>query len=616
MQTHRHNLSSTYNRSKDLNTQLRNIHVKLGTFNKKNNRSFVIKVKQQKEKINLIKNLFKRAKYKLYEKYNCLNEKYESIIVKHLLNNENTHLVSVFKDYMIFDYKEEFLRRYYSLYECSQRIPEFSIYYHNYLLFFCKPIISDLKLNDILLDYEEKKAEIYYKKNCVNGKEDLDFFETNNYSKIDFSNDTIFKNSIKESIDKAKLTSENNTNINIEKNTNNNSINNTIILTLETLRNELINNKKEQSEDNTLSEIINGFYSKRIKKVVNRRQYNNKYLMRESKKNSSKALLNKISREKIENYFKKGVFSNSNINNHFSKPKPKRLSSPIINNYKYKPKTKTISRNKNSILHKTNSLSKAKTTLTASKSLIKSPTITKSRNLRNGLSSLSKGNTNTNITNKTHTICKSTTTFNISHSKQNINLVKTQNVDKIIKKYHLSNSNNGNNSISKKSYYAEVSCCNYNKPVSKIQKFKKTVPKLNKNNSKNKINSELGNMGFSLLVDGNSTLKKGVHYTNSNININTSNYMNINYKNTLNLRDGSNSKLKNNENIILNSKNNLKKSSRNGNLNNNSNISRTNDKIISSYNNKSVKNFNTLLKSKKNSFLLQKSKSKGKDLKI
>ncbi len=613
MQTHRHNLSSTYNRSKDLNSQLRNIHVKLGSFNKKNNRSFVIKVKQQKEKINLIKNLYKRAKYKLYEKYNCLNEKYESIILKHLLNNENTHLVSVFKDYMILDYKEEFLRRYYSLYECSQRIPEFSIYYHNYLLFFCKPTISNLKLNDILLDYEEKKAEIYYKKNCVNGNEDLDFFETNNYSKIEFLNDTIFKNSIKESIDRAKLTSENNTNI--EKNTNNNSINNTIILTLETLRNELINNKKDQSEDNTLSEIINGFYSKRIKKVVNRRQYN-KYPMRnDSKKNSSKALLNKISREKIENYFKKGVLSNSNINNNLLKPKPKRLSSPIINNYKFKPKTKTISRNKNNTLHKTNSLSKAKTTLTASKSLIKSPTITKSRNLRNGLSSLSKGNTNTNITNKTHTICKSTTTFNISHSKQNINLVKTQNVDKIIKKYHLSNYNNINNSNSKKNYYAEVSCCNYNKPVSKIQKFKKTVPKLNKNNSKNKISSELGNMGLSLLVDGNLTLKKGVHYTNSNININTSNFMNNNYKNTLNLRDRFNNKIKNNENIIS-SKNNLKKTSRNGNLNNNSIISKTNDKIISSYNNKSVKNFNTLLKSKKNSFLLQKSKSKGKDLKI
>ena len=613
MQTHRHNLSSTYNRSKDLNSQLRNIHVKLGSFNKKNNRSFVIKVKQQKEKINLIKNLYKRAKYKLYEKYNCLNEKYESIILKHLLNNENTHLVSVFKDYMILDYKEEFLRRYYSLYECSQRIPEFSIYYHNYLLFFCKPTISNLKLNDILLDYEEKKAEIYYKKNCVNGNEDLDFFETNNYSKIEFLNDTIFKNSIKESIDRAKLTSENNTNI--EKNTNNNSINNTIILTLETLRNELINNKKDQSEDNTLSEIINGFYSKRIKKVVNRRQYN-KYPMRnDSKKNSSKALLNKISREKIENYFKKGVLSNSNINNNLLKPKPKRLSSPIINNYKFKPKTKTISRNKNNTLHKTNSLSKAKTTLTASKSLIKSPTITKSRNLRNGLSSLSKGNTNTNITNKTHTICKSTTTFNISHSKQNINLVKTQNVDKIIKKYHLSNYNNINNSNSKKNYYAEVSCCNYNKPVSKIQKFKKTVPKLNKNNSKNKISSELGNMGLSLLVDGNLTLKKGVHYTNSNININTSNFMNNNYKNTLNLRDRFNNKIKNNENIIS-SKNNLKKTSRNGNLNNNSIISKINDKIISSYNNKSVKNFNTLLKSKKNSFLLQKSKSKGKDLKI
>ena len=598
MLTHRHSLSSTYNRKQGFNNHLKNIHVNLKSFHKNSNRSYIEKGKKKKEKLNLIKLTFQRAHIRLYKKYNCLNEKYELIIVKHLLNNANTHLVSVFKDHMIMDYKEEFLRRYYNLYECTQRIPEFSIYYHNYLLFFCKPIISNLILNDILLDFEEKKAELYYKKNFVNGNEDIELLDNSNSKEFSY-NDTIFNKSIKESIDKAKLTSENNTNNII----NNDSIN-TIILTYDSLRNELIDNsRKEKSEDNTLSEIINQFYNKRIKKVVNKR--NNKFIKRnDSKKDSTKTLLNKISKEKLENYFKKGIFSNPNINT-IMKQKQKRLSSPTINNYKYKPKTKTISRNKNNTSHKTNSLSKAKTTLTASKSLIKSPTITKSRNLRNGLSSLSKINTNnTNISNKTNTIYKSTTTFNISHSKQNINLVKTQNVERIIQKYHFSN--NGNNRMSKKIYAAELSCSNYNKPVSKIQKFKKTVPKLNKKISKNNVNGELVNMGLSLLVDGNSTLKKGVHYTSSNINI--SNNVNNNYKNTMYIKDGLNNKIKNNEN--QNSKSNIKKNSRN--LNNNNSVSKTNEKIISSYNNKSVKNYNSLMKKKTSSLNLHKSKSKGK----
>jgi hypothetical protein len=598
MLTHRHSLSSTYNRKQGFNNHLKNIHVNLKSFHKNSNRSYIEKGKKKKEKLNLIKLTFQRAHIRLYKKYNCSNEKYELIIVKHLLNNANTHLVSVFKDHMIMDYKEEFLRRYYNLYECTQKIPEFSIYYHNYLLFFCKPIISNLILNDILLDFEEKKAELYYKKNFVNGNEDIELLDNSNSKEFSY-NDTIFNKSIKESIDKAKLTSENNTNNII----NNDSIN-TIILTYDSLRNELIDNsRKEKSEDNTLSEIINQFYNKRIKKVVNKR--NNKFIKRnDSKKDSSKTLLNKISKEKLENYFKKGIFSNPNINT-IMKQKQKRLSSPTINNYKYKPKTKTISRNKNNTSHKTNSLSKAKTTLTASKSLIKSPTITKSRNLRNGLSSLSKINTNnTNISNKTNTIYKSTTTFNISHSKQNINLVKTQNVERIIQKYHFSN--NGNNRMSKKIYAAELSCSNYNKPVSKIQKFKKTVPKLNKKISKNNVNGELVNMGLSLLVDGNSTLKKGVHYTISNINL--SNNINNNYKNTMYIKDGLNNKIKNNEN--QNSKSNIKKNSRN--LNNNNSVSKTNDKIISSYNNKSVKNYNSLMKKKTSSLNLHKSKSKGK----
>ena len=44
-----------------------------------------------------------------------LNYQYIGLVMHNLIFNKGSHLVSVFKDYMIVDYVEEFLKRFYKL---------------------------------------------------------------------------------------------------------------------------------------------------------------------------------------------------------------------------------------------------------------------------------------------------------------------------------------------------------------------------------------------------------------------------------------------------------------------------------------------------------------------
>ena len=101
-------------------------------------------------------------KYKI--KYNS-RKIYNDLIMYTLLFNKNTHLVSVFKDYMIFDYVDEFFKRFYTSKEASERLPQFSIFYKNYLTFFCQPCFSSFKYNNLIQRNREKKAELFYNKN-------------------------------------------------------------------------------------------------------------------------------------------------------------------------------------------------------------------------------------------------------------------------------------------------------------------------------------------------------------------------------------------------------------------------------------------------------------------
>lgn len=89
----------------------------------------------------------------------------EKLLTDSLLMNKNTHYVAIFKDYMIFDFKDEFLKRFYYNTESLVRLPKICVYYRHYLKFFCHPLIRSYKYNNIIQLNGDDKAELYYVNN-------------------------------------------------------------------------------------------------------------------------------------------------------------------------------------------------------------------------------------------------------------------------------------------------------------------------------------------------------------------------------------------------------------------------------------------------------------------
>ena len=127
-----------------------------------------------KMKINLNK-IQHRAKNKLslylinqnLRQYNSSPNEKNIMIINDLIHSKETHFTSVFKDYLIYDYMEEFLRGYFNVNDCKEVLPKFYEYYKNYLTFFCKGTFSSFYVNSMMQEYGEFQAEIYYNINYV-----------------------------------------------------------------------------------------------------------------------------------------------------------------------------------------------------------------------------------------------------------------------------------------------------------------------------------------------------------------------------------------------------------------------------------------------------------------
>ena len=161
-----------------------------------------------KKKAKTFKELKKIAMNQINKRYGVkakIKYKYIGLIMENLIFNKNTHLVSTFKDYMIWDYIEEFLKRYYKGVESDERVPKFASFYKNYLKFFCIPTFKDIFCNEMIHNYSEKKAELFYNENYRNKKE-------KNSLQEDYG---LLEESESDEDDSESRTS--NTNINIEK---------------------------------------------------------------------------------------------------------------------------------------------------------------------------------------------------------------------------------------------------------------------------------------------------------------------------------------------------------------------------------------------------------------
>ena len=310
----------------------------------------------------------------LYSKYGDIEEDFHLFHINQLIYNFPTKFNCYFKEIKYTNLLHDYLKRMYKSKESFDRIPKLSEYYKNYHLFFCRPTFRHYKLSKIICNFQDKKAEIFYKNNYKESKENASIEkEENNKKNSSFSfssfdnitnNKIIFDKQTKKILDKS------------ETELKNNNYYNTLIL--ETSRsNILLNNglvskrtDGENSFENCILALIDfQFKNKRYKKSLNKNKkikniiINNSNIIkyskiknnisqsqRESQKfynfkissNNSKFLtnnkVNKINSSKISN--------NNNNFNKIVKSKNKKKSLFTLSNNRYNTSTTTLLNNK------------------------------------------------------------------------------------------------------------------------------------------------------------------------------------------------------------------------------------------------------------------------------
>lgn len=91
------------------------------------------------------RNLELMMRESLSKRYSTNRDFYNVKIINDLIYNENTHMVSVFKDYLILDDINEFLKRFYTCDETSTRLPRLCEFFDKYSQVFPNYIILNEK---------------------------------------------------------------------------------------------------------------------------------------------------------------------------------------------------------------------------------------------------------------------------------------------------------------------------------------------------------------------------------------------------------------------------------------------------------------------------------------
>lgn len=117
----------------------------------------------------------------IFSKYGEIQEDFYIEISNQLIFNKLTHFNIYFKEYNTFYDDTENIRRLYTNQESRTKISKLNEYYKNYQFFFCKPFISDIIISNLLKNYQDTKAEIFYKKHYGDSSSNK---EENEQSKI------------------------------------------------------------------------------------------------------------------------------------------------------------------------------------------------------------------------------------------------------------------------------------------------------------------------------------------------------------------------------------------------------------------------------------------------
>ena len=268
----------------------------------------------------------------LYSKYGDIIEEYQTSLMNQIIYKNSTHLNIQYQEIKYNNIFLEFLRRFYKKKEVKERVPNLYEYYKNYHLFYLKPVLRNFYYVKLLHNYQDKKAEIFYKNNYSKSSNEKSNTDDNSVTSSLSSSDHYTDNRIIFGT-KTKLLLEGKTDNSlsievskIKKNEKNNSSNDLRIRTKlgeENTLNDLMKelktegNKYEQNNINKNIKDINisSKYKKKSDKKIKNNQKNSR------KKNNSPKIYSKSPTFQINHQIhiiKSGNSINNNTNNNLN----------------------------------------------------------------------------------------------------------------------------------------------------------------------------------------------------------------------------------------------------------------------------------------------------------
>ena len=481
-------------------------------------------------KLNILINFEKYCFHKLYNNHSITATWLNKIIISNIIYNNKLHIVSCFKEFLIYFDPGDFLSSFYKRKESRSKIKEYSEFYTvnsrifpNYILLpESKYIFNNIKKKQKLLDQLEENQNRYYNENSQNLI--MNYSDMNNYNRSLQLNrtqsshfSTIFTPSIVNSILNERETSnkndENNSNISninfIIDNINKNQKNKRNLLMYKTPKNKNIISNVSDNVKNSISSIdlflndkknnLNNSFKKNKGKNNNINNYNSNK-DNEKEKNKNKTCKDKIPCFDFSNEgFKKNIKNSRQLN------VPKKFKN---NNIHKKTQSNENIRNDLGVFQDNETINNKISMLLKTNCDVKS--------IKNNI--YSENNTNSNKNKKNNNLQRY-----IQHISKKSKMTKKNNVT--INKTSMKNTKMSlkKNTTSKNTTYtnktqSQPSISYRHKKVTTITK---SMPKLPTNFHKNKINqnskNNLQNQLFNFPT-GHQSLK--------NTNINHNNYYN------------------------------------------------------------------------------------------
>ena len=516
-----------------------------------------------------------RARYKLIKRYNKPLSYHDVKIINDILYNEKTHYVEQFKEYLIYEDYNEFLKRFYKSFDINIKLPKILNFYEKYSKIYANyTVIPESKYMYKNIKRKQKMID-QMQNNQINNSE----LEEDEESNEDISN-TVFSSRVINSIYGKTITTLNKSDNdgNTEQ-----SINDFLgkINLIENKINNCLKNNYINKENKAQKEL---HPNKKLKKefLINKNKTNFKYIKNVDKKNNETEIKKKIidiqfthskkvlpsqnelkKNNNINNNSKININNNANNKNNFS-------NLIFINSYASKTKNNVnIFNNNNSVNNSINTFNN-NNTFNGQKSSLKTntsfpkhkmPTVLLKQNIINSSNNLNNYKENMSLTNINNYL----TNINNINNEQKYKLSLGENLLKLDKIALITNSSSSPKIINESLFSPpndKVNIFKNNKQKEIQNKEKEKINEKKKNKNENKASQALSSNKISNVKKIKSHLLGSNNYSSfgNNLTFLSNKYMEnhklkniankLSKKNSNKKNNGKNDKNNNNENIL------------------------------------------------------------------